>query len=84
MYLRELLEAGVRKVRLPEWNRFAYMSIGEASGGLAAWATVYDVGCPGKEVYAWQFGGEDRWEEWQRPDDYSEDVYRPFPGTKEG
>jgi hypothetical protein len=49
--IHQLFEQGVRKIRLPIWNKFAYIELLEAEPGVRApWCKLYDIGCPGKDL----------------------------------
>ncbi len=72
MTISQLYAQGVRKVRLPEWNKFAYIELVEPSPGvLAPWGKLWDIGCPGRDIGGADRdiltvggGDDDRFEEW--------------------
>ncbi len=64
MKIRQLFEQGIRKVRLLEWNKFAYIELAELQPGvLAPWGKLWDIGCAGRDVLLVQETA-DTFEEW--------------------
>ncbi len=78
MNMHQLFAQGVRKIRLPVWNKFAYIELQEVQGKLTPFGKLYDIGCPGKDWPLWQAESED-YEEWKPVEGYTEaylrDVY---------
>ena len=72
MRIHQLFAQGVRKVRLPEWNKFAYIELTEPQPGvLAPWGKLWDIGCAGRDIGGADGnmlivggGDDDRFEEW--------------------
>jgi len=64
MNMRQLFEQGIRKIRLPVWNKFAYLELIEPiPGQLAPFGKLWDIGCAGRDVPLWQ-AESDEYEEW--------------------
>ena len=64
MNINQLFDQGVRKIRLPVWNKFAYLELIEPRlGQLAPFGKLWDIGCPGHDFPLWQ-AGNDEYEEW--------------------
>ncbi len=80
MTIPQLFAQGVRKVRLPEWNKFAYIELIELSGQLTPWGKLWDIGCAGRDVLLIEEKA-DTFEEWTEerladlPADYIHAVY---------
>ncbi len=80
MRIHQLFAQGVRKVRLPEWNKFAYIELIELSGQLTPWGKLWDTGCAGRDALLIEEKA-DTFEEWTEerladlPADYIHAVY---------
>ncbi|HEY4388542.1 MAG TPA: hypothetical protein VGN34_29170 [Ktedonobacteraceae bacterium] len=78
--IHQLFEQGIRKIRLPIWNKFAYIELLEAEPGVCApWCKLYDIGCPGRELPLSQIQS-DEYEKWESlageyTEEYLRDVY---------
>lgn len=76
----ELFNQGVRKIRLPDWNEWAYLELQETdSGGIRPFCKLWDIFCPGKELGLWQVDRID-YEPWTPPADFDErqaEIYSP-------
>ena len=83
MRIHQLFEQGVRKIRLPVWNKFAYIELLEPQPGrLAPFGKLYDIGCPGKDIPLWQEKSSE-FEAYKPitdlPEDYVQAVYDGTP-----
>ncbi len=63
MTIEQLFEQGARKIRLPEWNEFAYLEITDIQGELAPWGKLWDIGCAGRDVLLLE-AQDSRYEAW--------------------
>lgn len=77
MTLGEAFQQGILKVRLPVWNKFAYVEIIKTNDGyMAPIVKLWDVGCPGQELVA-AFADCPDFVAWQQPvDDWRPEVYK--------
>lgn len=81
MKLKEALDKGIVKVKLPGWNEWAYLEISGVPSSLSPWATLYDVGCNGRQLLLFEFAGLEIFEEWKPPKDYEtrkDEIYEEF------
>jgi hypothetical protein len=77
MRLQEAFQQGILKVRLPVWNRYAYIEILPLGNGyMGPWVKLWDVFTPGEMLPAFQ-ADCDEFEAWVQPEDFRPEVYQP-------
>lgn len=65
----EWFREGITKLRLPQWNEWAYLEISGLGSKVHPWAKLYDVGCPGKDIFIIELIDK-LFEPWNPPADY--------------
>jgi hypothetical protein len=63
---RELFDQGVRRIRIPAWNRMSYIELAEVEGSIAPWVKLYDpASMEGHTDLPLMYIGSSNYEEWK-------------------